>query len=114
MFDLKSADVLLRADSRLTARSQTTIPSSVRDAMNLQPGEYIHYSVLPGGQVLISRREEAIDDDPVIHHFLHFLAEDMQRHPENIKPFDQSLMSRASVLTAGMDIDLDAPLTDDE
>lgn len=34
---LNSADVSLRAESRLTERSQTTIPAAIRDALHLKP-----------------------------------------------------------------------------
>ncbi|RAH31483.1 regulator, partial [Pantoea agglomerans] len=43
MGTLTHANISLRASSKLTARSQTTIPAAVRDAMNLQPGENIEY-----------------------------------------------------------------------
>ncbi|MBS6034556.1 type II toxin-antitoxin system PrlF family antitoxin [Pantoea brenneri] len=114
MGNLTQADVSLRASSRLTARSQTTIPAAVRDAMNLQPGENIEYAVLPGGKVLISRQETVSDDDPVMASFLSFLADDMRQHPEKIKTLDAALVTRIASLTAGMDVNLDAPLTDDE
>lgn len=111
---LTQAGVSLRASSRLTARSQTTIPASVRDAMNLQPGEEIEYSVLHNGEVLISRKNSAEEDDPVVNAFLNFLERDMQDNPQRIKPLSPSLMARVASLTQGMDVDLDAPLTDDE
>lgn len=111
---LTRVGVSLRASSRLTARSQTTIPASVRDAMHLQPGEEIEYAILSDGSVFISRKEQESEDDPVIDSFLSFLARDMQHHPERIQPLDASLFARAESLTDGMDIDLDAPLTDDE
>ncbi|ORM68065.1 type II toxin-antitoxin system PrlF family antitoxin [Pantoea rwandensis] len=111
---ITTAGVSLRATSKLTARSQTTIPASVRDAMNLQPGENIEYAVLPGGQVLMSRQESASEDDPVIVDFLNFLAEDMRNNPANLKPLDRTLIARAASLTTDVDVDLDAPLTDDE
>ena len=111
---LTTAGVSLRATSKLTARSQTTIPASVRDAMNLQPGENIEYAVLPGGQVLMTRQESVGEADPVIAVFLNFLAEDMRNNPANLKPLDHSLLARATSLTTDVDVDLDAPLTDDE
>ena len=111
---LTLAGVSLRASSKLTARSQTTIPASVRDAMKLKPGEEIEYQVLADGIVVMARKSTQEVEDPVIEQFLQFLAKDMAHNPSQIKPFDASLMSRAAYLTDGMDVDLDAPLTDDE
>lgn len=52
--NFRMADVSLRAESRLTERSQTTIPAVIRDALHLKPGEYIHYTLLAGGKVIMS------------------------------------------------------------
>jgi antitoxin PrlF len=41
MVTFNIADVSLRAESRLTERSQTTIPASIGDALHLKPGENI-------------------------------------------------------------------------
>lgn len=114
MGTLTHTNISLRATSKLTARSQTTIPAAVRDAMNLQPGENIEYAVLPSGKVLITRQETVTDDDPVMASFLSFLAADMCNTPSNIKTLDRGLLTRITSLTEGMDVDLDAPLMDDE
>ena len=114
MGTLTQANISLRASSKLTARGQTTIPAAVRDAMNLQPGENIEYAVLQGGKVLITRQEPVTDDDPVMASFLSFLAADIRNTPANIKTLDRGLLTRITSLTEGMDVDLDAPLMDDE
>lgn len=107
---LTTEEASLRVTSKLTERSQTTIPASVRDALKLKPGEHIEYALLPGGQVLMTRKEIESDEDPVIANFLSFLADDMQNNPSRIQPLGGDLMARARALTEGMDIDLDAPL----
>ena len=109
---LNSADVSLRAESRLTERSQTTIPAAIRDALHHKPGEYIEYTLLAGGKVIMSRQEEE-QDDPVISQFLTFLENDMKNNPQNIQPVPVTFWERAKALTAGVEVDLDAPLTDD-
>ncbi|WP_437125534.1 type II toxin-antitoxin system PrlF family antitoxin [Escherichia coli] len=38
--------------------SQTTIPAVIRDALHLKLGEYIHYTLLAGGKVIMSRQDE--------------------------------------------------------
>lgn len=110
----KSAEVVLRAESRLTARSQTTIPAAIRHALHLKSGENIEYRVLPDGAVMIARQQDTVDDDPVVTSFLSFLAKDMQAHPERLRSFDSSRLTRALELTAGMDIDVNDPLAEDE
>lgn len=45
--------------------------------------------------------------------FLNFLAEDMTANPENVKPLDPALWDKINDLTAGIDADINAPLTDD-
>lgn len=108
---LNMADVSLRAESRLTERSQTTIPAAIRDALHLKPGEYIHYTLLPGGKVIMSRQEE--EEDPVVSQFLSFLENDMMKNPQNIHQVPEAFWSGIKALTAGVEVDLDAPLTDD-
>lgn len=109
---LNFADVSLRAESRLTDRSQTTIPASIRDALHLKPGEQIEYSLLPGGQVILSRKDET-EGDPVVSQFLNFLENDMGRNPQHIHAVPMDLWSSIKELTAGIEVDLDTPLTDD-
>lgn len=106
-----SADVSLRAESRLTERSQTTIPASIRDALHLKPGESIHYTLLAGGKVIMSRKDVE-QDDPVVSQFLTFLENDMKKNPQNIAPVPAMFWESIKALTAGVEVDLDAPLTD--
>ena len=98
------------AESRLTARSQTTIPATIRDALGLKAGETLHYQLLPGGEVRLSRMQN--EDDPVMASFLSFLEQDMQKNPQSLKPFSADLFDRIDALTAGMEVDLDGPLTE--
>lgn len=58
---LDSASVSLRAESRLTERSQTTIPAVIRDALHLKPGEYINYTLLAGGAGRVLGRYQSIN-----------------------------------------------------
>jgi len=106
------ADVSLRAESRLTERSQTTIPAAIRDALHLKPGEYIKYTLLAGGKVIMSRQEDE-HDDPVVSKFLSFLEKDMENNPHNIHAVPVSVWQSIKALTAGVEVDLDAPLMDD-
>lgn len=109
---IQDSDVSLSAESRLTERSQTTIPAAIRDALHLKPGEYIRYSLLAGGKVIMSRQEDE-EDDPVVLNFLTFLENDMKKNPQNIHAVPVAVWDSIKTLTAGVEVDLDAPLTDD-
>lgn len=108
------AEVSLRAESKLTERSQTTIPAAIRDALHLKPGEYIRYELLAGGQVVLSRLDEEEEQDPVVASFLHFLEKDMQNNPQRLRSLSPEKLARARELTAGMDLDIDAEITDED
>lgn len=108
------ADVSLRVASKLTERSQTTIPAAIRDALHLKPGEFIRYELLADGQVVLSRQDEDEAQDPVITSFLQFIQTDMQQNPHRLRSLDAAKVARARELTAGMDLDVDAEITDDE
>jgi len=113
MLDTELANVSLRTESRLTERSQTTIPAAIRDALGLKPGEFIEYALLPGGKVIMSRQQQEPQDDPVVSQFLAFLENDMKKNPHHIQPATEDIWSGIEALTAGVEVDLDAPLTDD-
>lgn len=54
------------------------------------------------------------DEDPALDQILDFLAHDIARHPERLKPIDEHLMQRIKVLVGGLDVDLDTPLSVDD
>lgn len=111
MVTLTRDNTALTVDSKLTIRGQTTIPTSVREALKLQPGtDHIQYEILPGGKVLLSRQEEVQEDD-VMDAFLQFLASDIKTAPQNIQPFD---MSPGRELVAGLDINIDDEICDED
>jgi antitoxin PrlF len=63
---------------------------------------------------MIARRQDTDDNDPVVARFLTFLAKDMGDHPERIKSFDKTRLTQALELTAGVNIDVDTLLAEDE
>lgn len=107
---VRPEDIALEADSKLTERHQTTIPASIRDALRLTGGDRIHYKLLSTGDVLISRYRET-EGDHVMQPFLNFLAQDMMNNPQSIKPLD---LSRGYELVAGMDVNLDDEIIDED
>lgn len=101
-------------DSTLTDRYQTTVPASVRRALNLKRRDRIHYTIRPNGEVVLTRARDASSQDPVMASFLAFLERDMQEQPENIRPVTGSTFAEAERLTSGIEVDLDEALPEDD
>ncbi len=104
---------ILDAESSLTNRYQTTVPAPVRAALGLEKGDKIQYEILSGGQVVISKASMP-EGDPILEGFLDFIAQDIQVNPGNVRPLNQSLRDKIHDLTTGVEIDLDAPLNDED
>lgn len=105
--------VALEAESTLTDRFQTTVPSPVRKALHLGKKDKIKYAIQADGSVVISR-VEAQESDPVLGEFLSFIARDMQAHPERLEPLSASMRESVDALVQGVEINLDAPLSDED
>lgn len=103
----------LEAESTLTDRYQTTVPETVRRALKLGRRDKIHYTIRPGGEVVLTRADIP-DDDPVLGQFLGFLAADLTRHPERLQSMDAGLVQRLQSLVGGVDVDLDTALSADD
>lgn len=101
---------LLKEISTITAKGQTTVPKSVRQALGVGYGDRIAFLVDEHG---VSVERASSEEDPVIESFLAFLARDMERHPEAIGGFPPALAERIAGLTKGMEVDLDAPIDGD-
>jgi antitoxin PrlF len=95
--------------STITAKGQTTVPKSVRQALGLHYGDRIVFEVDDEHGVSIVR-EVADRPDPVIDGFLTFLARDMEARPDTLSTLPPALVSRMADLTKGMKVELDAPI----
>lgn len=104
----------LEVESTLTDRYQTTVPETVRRALKLSKRDKIHYTIRPSGEVVLTRVEASDGDDPVLGQFLGFLAADIARHPERLQVVDTGLVQRLQSLVSGIDVDLDAALSEDD
>lgn len=104
----------LEVESTLTDRYQTTVPEIVRRALRLGKRDKIHYTIRPGGEVVLSRVEIAEEDDPVLGQFLGFLSRDIANHPERLQAVDASLVQRIHSLVGGIEVDLNAALSADD
>ena len=95
--------------STITAKGQTTVPKTVRQALGLDYGDRIAFYVDDERGVSVLR--EAVDaSDPVIDSFLTFLAKDMEVRPQMLSTLPPALVSRMTDLTKGMTVELDAPI----
>ncbi len=101
------------AESTLTDRYQTTVPETVRRALRLGKRDKIHYAIQPSGEVVLTRADTN-EDDPVLAQFLDFLARDIAEHPERLVRIDMGLIERGRELTAGVEFDINAPLSPDD
>lgn len=104
----------LEVESTLTDRYQTTVPETVRRALRLGKRDKIHYTIRPGGEVVLTRAEPDDGDDPVLGQFLGFLAHDIANHPERLQAVDTAFVQRLQALTGGIEVDPDASLTADD
>ncbi|EYU15459.1 type II toxin-antitoxin system PrlF family antitoxin [Photorhabdus aegyptia] len=115
MHVLPSVEFEVGAESKLTNRSQTTIPTSVRKALRQKPDhDSITYKILSSDDGFISHKNSEEEKDPVMESFLNFLVKDIQKHPEKVRQLDEQLINRAKSLTDGIDIDLNNLLFDDD
>lgn len=101
------------SESTLTDRYQTTVPEPVRKALGLNKRDKIQYTIESDGKVTISRVDEAASD-PVLGKFLNFLAKDIETNPQRIQAVSTDLVKRIQSLLPEIDIDLDAPLSDED
>ena len=99
--------------SKLTERYQTTVPSGVRNQLNLAKGDRIRYYTEPNGRVYIESARE-VESDPALGAFLRLLEADITAHPERLKAFDSVLQDRLKALVGDVEVDLDAPLSPDD
>ena len=101
---------ILEIESTLTDRYQTTVPDAVRRALKLSKRDRIVYRVDEDGTVVMARKADDREDDPVVGRFLDFLASDMAEHPGRLVALDAALARRIQPLVEDVDVDLDAPL----
>lgn len=102
---------LLEEISTITAKGQTTVPKSVRQALGVDYGGRIAFRVDARGVSV--HRADTENDDPAIDSFLTFLADDIKRRPEALTALSPALMARIEALTDGIAVDLDAPIDGD-
>lgn len=103
--------------SKVKERGQTTLPSKLREALNLEKSDETTYSITADGEWILSKskpKSEATTQDPAILAFLLFLEKDISAHPENLKSMNENLYQSIKSNIEGVEFDLDSPLSDDE
>jgi antitoxin PrlF len=104
---------LLKEESTITAKGQTTVPKAVRQALGVDYGGRIAFLVDDQHRVYVEKAAEEAGD-PVVDRFLEFLAQDMTKHPgTSVIPLSSALRDRIVALTGNMDVDLDADIDGD-
>lgn len=104
---------LLKEESTITAKGQTTVPKSVRQALGVDYGGRIAFFVDDQRRVYVEKVTEEVSD-PVVDRFLEFLARDMSKHPAtSVTALPASLRDRMAGLIGNMDVDLDAEIDGD-
>jgi antitoxin PrlF len=110
--DPQEAAMLTRLvfESTLSDHNQTNLPYTVRQALKLEKGDKIRYTIQPDGSIHITRAEPAVRDDPALGQFLSFLARDIAAHPERVQALDTELVAYIQTMTQNVQVDLNAPL----
>lgn len=96
--------------STVTARAQTTLPSGVRRALRLRAGDQIAYTI-EGDQAVIRKIES--EEDPALAGFLELLEQDVIHNARRVQLATQSFAEYLEELTAGIEVDYDAPIEGD-
>jgi len=106
-------NAILKQQSRLTDRYQTTIPGAVRKILNLNKGDHIQYIAEADGRVYLAP-VQADTPDLALGSFLDLIEADITSNPERLQAFGGALHDRLSALVGDVEIDLDAPLSADD
>lgn len=108
-----SMSAVLKVESTLTDRYQTTVPETVRRALCLGKRDKLHYTIRQDGEVVLSRAP-ADDDDPALVPFLTLLAQDIAEHPERLSGITAARHAQIQSLVGDIELDLDRPLSADD
>lgn len=95
-------------ESKLTERSQTTVPNGVRKALCMRPGQDRLVWEIRGDEAVV-RRAPALEEDhndPALEPFLRLIAADIEAHPERLRGIPESLYRRWAAVVDDVDVDL--------
>lgn len=94
--------------SRVDRRYRTTLPSRVRKALGIRPGEDDLEWEIRGNEAIARRATESeAEQDPALLPFLQLLEHDIAAHPERLRPMPENLHQRLLRVAGTLDVDLD-------
>lgn len=100
---------VLQQESTVTRKGQTTIPKPIRDALDLHEGDSITFNLDAANGVQIKKTQA--QTDPVIQHFLAFLARSIIKEPDMIQGLTPELASSLERLLEGVEANDDEEIT---
>lgn len=68
--------------------------------------------IAPGRMLVVAENAPRQNQDPAMAAFLAFLAQDLARNPQNLRPLDEEKMKRIGRLTKGVKVDPQEDLGD--
>lgn len=95
-------------ESKITSKGQLTLPKTVRAALGVDVGDAVQFVVKDNNIVVESALQEP-DADPAVTAFLDILDDSI----DTATAFPVELMKAMAALTAGIEVDLDAPIEGD-
>ena len=95
--------------SKVTAKAQTTLPSGVRDALGVRPGDRLGYQI--EGDRAVIRKVEDEGQDEALAPFLALLEHDIVRNPRRLKAVPRALLERIRALTKGVRVPRDQAIS---
>ena len=105
---------VLEIEAAVTERGQTTVPSAIRNMLRIGKRGTIVFRAMDDGTVVITRKPDGLEADPVLGRFLALLETDMAAHPDHLHPVGAEFVERLTAMVDGVTVDLDEPLADDE
>jgi antitoxin PrlF len=104
---------VLEIEAAVTERGQTTVPAPIRKALQVGKRGVVVFRLSDDGQVTLTRKVET-EPDPVVGKFLAFLTKDMMANPSQLRPVTADWLASVRELVAGVEYDIDRPLSDDD
>jgi antitoxin PrlF len=95
----------------ITAKGQTTVPKSIRQALGVGYGGRIAFRVEDGAVSVHAVAEP--EQDAALAPFLALLEHDLAARPEALAPITPELSARMTLATEGVAADPDAPIEGD-
>jgi antitoxin PrlF len=95
----------------ITERGRITVPAAIRKALGVDKHGTVVFRLSEGDRVTLKLKGDG--QDPVAGKFLEFLANDLINNPASLRPIWAEWLADAQEMVAGVEIDLDQPLSDD-